>query len=124
MWGNYSLRGGDFANAALTPQGSMLGTWVINDRVGGFDFTGKTLHYGGAVQLFVNGVVNGGDITVDTATSMPRSAAGHLGTLTAPQFVGATSIDGGIDVDLIQAGTTASGLGHWTSARPAWAGRS
>jgi len=107
VWGNYNLRGGDFANAALTPQGSMLGTWAINDRVGGFDFTGKTLHYGGAVQLFVNGVVNGGDITVDTGNIYAEVGSGHLGTLTGPQFVGATSIDGGIDVDLIQAGTTA-----------------
>lgn len=107
VWGNYNLRGGDFANAALTPQGSMLGTWAIQDRVGGFDFTGKTLHYGGAVQLFVDGVVNGGDITVDTGNIYAEVDSGHLGTLTGPQFVGATSIAGGIDVDMIVAGTTA-----------------
>ncbi|WP_165189581.1 beta strand repeat-containing protein [Caulobacter soli] len=107
VWGNYSLSGGDFANAALTPQGDMRGTWAIRDRVGGFDFTGKTLHYGGSLLLFVNGVVNGGDITVDVGNIYAEVYSGHLGALTAPLFVGATSIDGGIDVDLIRAGTVA-----------------
>jgi hypothetical protein len=107
VWGNYTLRGGDFANAALRPQGSMLGTWNISDQIGGFDFSGKTLHYGGAVLLFVHGVVNGGDITVDAGNIYAEVDSGHLGTLTAPMFVGATSVEGGIDVDLIRAGTTA-----------------
>jgi len=107
VWGNYSLLGGDFANAALTPTGARAGTWLLRDQAGGFDFTGQTLRYGGGFLLVVDGVVNGGDITVDTGNIFAQVDSGHLGTLTAPMQVAVNGATGGIDVDAINAGTLA-----------------
>ncbi len=81
--GDYTLKGGAFSDEALAPLGLKAGLWSITDRASGFDFTGKTLRYGGALALFVNGVVNGGDITTDTDTISVDVSSGHLGALTA-----------------------------------------
>jgi len=101
--GNYSLSGGDFSANALTPVGLKTGSWFITDRAGGFDFSGKTLHYGGSLVLDVQGVVNGGDLTVDAGNILVTAQSGHLGKLTALNFAGADSSVGNIDVDSIAA---------------------
>lgn len=101
--GNYSLSGGDFSANALAPVGLQTGSWFITDRAGGFDFSGKTLHYGGAIVLDVQGVVNGGDLTVDAGNIFVTAHSGHLGKLTAVTFAGADSSVGSIDVDSIAA---------------------
>jgi hypothetical protein len=101
--GNYNLSGGDFSANALTPIGLKTGSWFITDRAGGFDFSGKTLHYGGSLVLDVQGVVNGGDLTVDAGNILVTAQSGHLGKLTALNFAGADSSVGNIDVDSIAA---------------------
>ncbi|MBO9709082.1 MAG: hypothetical protein J7521_12810 [Caulobacter sp.] len=102
--GDYLLSGGDFANAALAPGGAQLGTWTIMDRAGDFDFAGKTLHYNGSVQLFVNGAVNGGDITANTGMIYAMVGSGHLGALTARQSLVAIGTTGGLSVESATAG--------------------
>jgi hypothetical protein len=101
--GNYALSGGDFSANALTPGGLQAGSWFITDRAGGFDFSGKTLHYGGSIVLDVQGVVNGGDMTVDAGNISVTAQSGHLGNLTAVSFAGADSSVGNMDVDSIAA---------------------
>jgi hypothetical protein len=101
--GNYSLSGGDFSDNALAPVGLQTGSWFITDRAGGFDFSGKTLHYGGTIVLDVQGVVNGGDMTVDAGNILVTAQSGHLGKLTAVSFAGADSSVGSIDVDSMAA---------------------
>lgn len=101
--GNYSLSGGDFSDNALAPVGLQTGSWFITDRAAGFDFSGKTLHYGGTIVLDVQGVVNGGDMTVDAGNILVTAQSGHLGKLTAVSFAGVDSSVGGIDVDSMAA---------------------
>lgn len=101
--GNYSLLGGDLSDNALAPVGLQTGSWFITDRAGGFDFSGKTLHYGGTIVLDVQGVVNGGDMTVDAGNILVTAQSGHLGKLTAVSFAGADSSVGSIDVDSMAA---------------------
>jgi hypothetical protein len=101
--GNYSLSGGDFSDNALAPVGLQTGSWFITDRAGGFDFSGKTLHYGGTIVLDVQGVVNGGDMTVDAGSILVTAQSGHLGKLTAVSFAGVDSSVGSIDVDSMAA---------------------
>lgn len=63
----------------------------------------ETLHYGGTIVLDVQGVVNGGDMTVDAGNILVTAQSGHLGKLTAVSFAGADSSVGSIDVDSMAA---------------------
>lgn len=79
---NYRLTGGGFSNAALAPQGLLSGTWTIRDRAGDFDFSGKTLYYGGSIDLGVTtGDVIGGDVYADVGSVRVEANGGSLGAL-------------------------------------------
>ncbi|ATQ44047.1 YDG domain-containing protein [Caulobacter mirabilis] len=117
--GDYSLAGGGFSAAALTPLGAKAGTWTLTDKVGDFDFTGTPLRYGGDILLTViAGAAIGGDIASDTGDIRVAAQAGRLGALDAANGqVVATAATGGMTVasarasDLIQISAAAGGAG-------------
>jgi hypothetical protein len=80
----YALTGGDFSNGALAPLGARAGVWSILDQAGDFDFSGKTLRYGGAISVVAaHGDVVGGDVISDTGDVYVEADGGSLGALYA-----------------------------------------
>jgi len=81
--GDYSLTGGAFTGATLSPLGAKAGTWTIVDNTGDFDFTGASLHYGGDISITAVGDLSGGDVTSDNGDILVTAASGQLGAVDA-----------------------------------------
>lgn len=65
--GDYTLTGGNFLGATLSPLGLKAGDLLITDTVGDFDYSAVSLSYGGDITLFTQvGSIIGGDITSAT----------------------------------------------------------
>jgi hypothetical protein len=117
--GAYHLTGGDFSAAALAPQGLKAGAWSIIDQTGDFDFSGKTLAYGGSIGVtVVGGDIIGGDMTSDVGGISVAARGGHLGalyggggTITATGSVGGMAVESAdalADVTVLATAGTAS----------------
>ncbi|AYV48741.1 hypothetical protein CFHF_17290 [Caulobacter flavus] len=117
--GDYSLTGGAFTGAALSPLGAKAGAWTIVDNTGDFDFSGTSLHYGGGISISAAGDLMGGDVTSDTGDIVVAAASGQLGALDASSgqvravaSVGGMSLASAKAADLIEVSAVgAAGLG-------------
>ncbi|KSB89116.1 hypothetical protein AS593_04275 [Caulobacter vibrioides] len=95
--GDYSLTGGAFTGAALSPLGAKAGSWTIVDNTGDFDFTGTSLHYGGDISITATGALVGGAVTSDNGDILVTAASGQLGALDASSGrVNAAATTGGM----------------------------
>lgn len=81
--GDYSLTGGAFTGAALSPLGVKAGTWTIADNTGDFDFSGTPLRYGGDILISAAGALVGDAVTSDSGDILVTADSGQLGALDA-----------------------------------------